>query len=99
MLKLLMNWDIKSGQEASHFEFAVQELAPALAKMGLHLTEAWYTIYGEGPQILVGGVADDLETMQRILEGDEWQSLHEKLLNFVTNYSHKIVRASNRFQM
>jgi hypothetical protein len=99
MFKLLMNWDIKRGQEASYFEFAVQELAPSLAKMGLHLTEAWYTVYGEGPQILVGGVTDDLETMQQILESDEWQSLHEKLLDFVVNYSHKIVRASNRFQM
>ena len=99
MLKLLMNWDIKPGQEASYFEFAVQELAPSLAEIGLRLTEAWYTVYGEGPQILVGGVADDLETMRGILESDEWLSLHEKLLSFVTNYSHKIVRASNRFQM
>ena len=70
-----------------------------MMQMGLHLTEAWYTVYGEGPQILVGGVADDLETMERILESDEWQSLREKLLQFVTNYSHKIVQASNRFQM
>jgi hypothetical protein len=99
VIKLLMNWDIKPGQEAAYFEFAVQELTPSMAQMGLHLTEAWYTIYGKGPQILFGGVTDDLEAMQKILESDEWQSLHKKLLRFVTNYSHKIVRASNRFQM
>jgi len=99
LIKLLMSWDIKPGQEAAYFEFQVQEWAPSMMQMGLHLTEAWYTVYGEGPQILVGGVADDLETMERILESDEWQSLREKLLQFVTNYSYKIVRASNRFQM
>ncbi len=99
MMKLLMSWDIKSGQEAAYFEFAVQELAPSMTQLGLHLTDAWYTVYGEGPQILLGGVTDDLKTMQKILEGDEWQSLHEKLLRFVSNYSYKIVPASNRFQM
>jgi len=99
MLKLLMSWDIKPGQEAAYFEFAVQELAPAMAKMNLHLGEAWYTVYGEGPQILIVGVADNVETMKRILQSGEWRALHKKLLQFVDNYSHKIVRASNRFQM
>jgi hypothetical protein len=99
MMKLLMSWDIKPGQEAAYFEFAVQELAPSMTQMGLHLTDAWYTVYGEGPQILLGSVTDDFQTMQKILEGDEWQSLHEKLLRFVNNYSYKIVQASNRFQM
>ena len=99
MFKLLMSWDIKPGQEAAYFEFAVQELAPAMQKIDLHLGEAWYTVYGEGPQILIVGVASDLESMKQILQSDEWLSLHEKLLQFVDNYSHKIVRATNRFQM
>jgi len=99
MMKLLMSWDIKPGQEEAYFQFQVQELAPSMMQMGLQLTEAWYKVYGEGPRMLFGGVTDDLETMKEVLESDEWQSLHEKLLRFVTNYSHKVVRASNRFQM
>jgi hypothetical protein len=99
MIKLLMSWDIKPSQEHAYFEFQVQELAPALAQMGLQLTEAWYTVYGDGPKILFGGVADDMETLQKILAGEEWQSLQEKLLGFVTNYSHKVVPFKRRFQM
>ena len=99
MIKLLMSWDIKPGQEQAYFEFAVQEMAPSMTQAGLQLTEAWYTIYGEGSQILVGGVTDDLETMKKILKGEDWQALHEKLMRYVTNYSHKVVQASERFQM
>jgi len=99
MIKLLMSWDIKPGHEHAYFEFAVQELAPSMTKIGLHLTDAWYTVYGQGPQILVGGVTEDLESMQGILEGDEWQELREKLMKYVTNYSHKVVPAKSRFQM
>ncbi len=99
MIKLLMNWDIKPGQEEAYFQFQVQELAPSMMEMGLHLTEAWYTVYGEGPRMLFGGVTDDLEAMKTLLQSEEWQSLQEKLMRFVVNYSQKIVRASNRFQM
>lgn len=99
MIKLLMNWDIKPGQEHAYFEFQVQELAPSMAQMGLHLSEAWYTVYGKGPRILFASVTEDLESLQKILDSEEWKSLHERLLSFVTNYSHKVVAASSRFQM
>ncbi len=99
MMKLLMSWDIKPGQEASYFEFIVREFAPGIMKMGIQPTEAWYTVYGEGPQILTGGVTEDMETMMAILESDEWHELYQKLLTYVTNYRHKIVPAAGRFQL
>ena len=99
MVKLLMSWNIKEGMEQSYFEFIVREFAPGLMRLGIQPTEAWYTVYGEGPRMLTGGVVDKLETMLRILESEEWKKLHGKLLEYVTDYNHKIVRASSRFQL
>ncbi|OQA43340.1 MAG: hypothetical protein BWY52_01889 [Chloroflexi bacterium ADurb.Bin325] len=99
MVKLLLKWDIKSGQEQPYFEFIMQEFAPGLMRLGLQPTEAWYTVYGQGPQILTGAVTDDLETMKQILDGDEWRELREKLLTFVANFSYKVIQASGRFQL
>ncbi|WP_423223930.1 hypothetical protein [Candidatus Amarolinea aalborgensis] len=99
MIKLLMSWDIKMGREQPYFEFIVREFAPGLMRLGIQPTEAWYTIYGKGPQILTGGVTDDLDTMQHILNSQDWQRLHSKLLNYVTNYQQKVVEASGRFQL
>lgn len=99
MVKLLMNWDIQPGHEQPYFEFVMQEFAPGLMRLGLQPTEAWYTIHGKGPQILTGVVTDDLETMRKILNSDEWHDLHERLMTHVTNYSQKIVQASGRFQL
>lgn len=99
MVKLLMKWDIKSGHEQPYFEFVMQEFAPGLMRLGLQPTEAWYTIYGQGPQILTGVVTEDLETMRKILAGDEWQQLRDRLLAHVTNFSYKIIQASGRFQL
>ena len=99
MVKLLMKWDIKSGHEQPYFEFVMQEFAPGLMRLGLQPTEAWYTAYGQGPQILTGLVTEDLATMHRILESDDWHTLFERLLVHVTNYSQKIIPASGRFQL
>jgi hypothetical protein len=99
MVKLLMSWDIKPGSESDYFEFVVREFAPGIMKMGVQPTEAWYTVFGDGPQILTGAVAEDLETMQEILASEDWQKLKGKLFEYVTNFDFKIVRATGRFQL
>jgi len=99
MVKLLMSWDIKSGREQPYFEFIVQEFAPGLMRLGLQPTEAWYCVYGEGPQMLSGAVTEDLETMHKILASDDWRQLHDRLLDFVSNFGQKVVLASGRFQL
>jgi hypothetical protein len=99
MVKLLMSWDIKPGTESDYFEFIVREFAPGMMKLGMQPTEAWYTVFGDGPQILQGSIAEDLPTMQSILASEEWQKLQNKLFDYVTNFNSKIVRATTRFQL
>jgi hypothetical protein len=99
MVKLLMEWNIKSGQEQAYFEFVVQEFAPGLTRLGLQPTEAWYTVYGNGPQILTGVVASDLETMQRILRSEEWGQLRDRMMQYVGNFTQKVIQAGGRFQL
>jgi hypothetical protein len=98
-VKLLMTWDIRPDKEAEYFEFVMRELAPGLMRLGMQPTEAWYTAYGEGPQILTGAVAEDLDVMRGALNSDEWRELKEKLLSLVDNYEQKVVPAATRFQL
>ena len=99
MIKLLMTWDIRPGKESEYFEFVVQEFAPKLVKLGVQPTEAWYTVYGEAPQILTGAVTEDPKTMDAILGGDEWKALRDKLLTYVNNFNYKVVTATGNFQL
>jgi hypothetical protein len=99
MLKLLMTWDIKPGRESEYVEFLMREFAPAMLEANLQPTDAWYTIYGEGPQVLAAGVTDSLASMHEILASKRWQELETKLLTFVDNYKRRIVEATGGFQM
>jgi hypothetical protein len=94
-----MSWDILPGQEQTYFEFAMQTFAPGLIAMGWQPTEAWYTLYGDAPQILTAGVADNVEKMREILESEQWEELRTSLLEYVTNFQYKVVPATGRFQM
>lgn len=98
-VKLLMSWDIRPGLESEYFEFLVREFAPGIMRLGLQPTEAWYTVYGNCPQILAGGMTEDLPTMHKILDSAEWQELQDKLLAYVQNFQQKIVTATGRFQL
>lgn len=99
MVKLLMSWDIQDGRDAEYFEFVVREWVPGITKLGLQPTEAWFTIHGDCPQVLTGGIADDLDSMNKIVSSSEWERLHGRLSDYVTNYRQKIVRATGTLQL
>jgi hypothetical protein len=99
VIKLLMSWDIKAGKEAEYMEFVTREFTPELMKLGIQPTEAWYTVVGNGPQVVAGGITKDRDTMITILESEEWEGLESKLLDYVSNYNYKVVRATGQFQL
>jgi hypothetical protein len=96
-VKLLMNWDIKPGRDQEYFEFIVREWVPGTTSLGLKPSGAWFTLYSreETPQIMTEVVAKDLDTMRQILGTEDWSDLHDKLLEYVSNYHQKIVRITN----
>ncbi len=98
-VKLLMTWDILPGREQEYFEFVVREFVPGMQRLGIQPTEAWYTTYGDRPQILTGGVTEDLKQMEEALSTDDWEELRESLMEYVTNFEWKVVKASGGFQM
>ncbi|HEC35234.1 MAG TPA: hypothetical protein ENI39_01720 [Anaerolineae bacterium] len=99
MVKLLMGWNIIPGQESEYFNFVVQEFEPALSELGLRTTDVWYTLYGDWPQIVTGTIAGSLGAMQQVLASKRWQSLKERLLQFVTDYQQKIIHADGGYQL
>ncbi len=98
-LKILMSWDILPGREQEYFEFVVREFIPGIQRMGLEPTDAWFTMYGNHPQIIAGAEVPNKQTLDTILQSNEWLALTERLLNFVTDFSYKVIPARKGFQM
>lgn len=97
-VKLIMSWDITPNREREYFEFVVREFIPGVQHLGLELTDAWATAYGNQPQIMVGAVSHSRAQIKQVLRSEDWQSLNNKLMDYVLNYNQKIVEASGGFQ-
>ncbi|HEX9617891.1 MAG TPA: hypothetical protein VGA03_10785 [Anaerolineales bacterium] len=98
-VKLLMSWDILPGREQEYFEFVVREFIPGIQRLGLEPTDAWFTMYGNQPQIVAGVMVTDKKSLEGVLQSDEWTGLTDQLMNFVTEFNYKIVPARKGFQM
>lgn len=101
LVKILMKWDIKPGLDQEYFEFVMREWVPNTTKLGLTPIEAWYSVYTNSdiPKIMAGAIADDEQSMRDIITSDDWADLQDKLMEYVENYSHKIVRVTGDYQL
>lgn|SRR5512143_2031128 len=97
-VKLIMTWDIAPERDQEYFEFVVREFIPGVQRLGLELKDAWATVYGDRPQILVGAVMPSAAKARQVLRSPEWKNLYAQLQEYVINYSEKIVEAKGGFQ-
>lgn len=97
-VKLIMTWDILPEHEQEYFEFVVREFIPGVQHLGLDLQDAWATVYGEQPQILVGATFPPTIQPNTILNSPEWISLHNQLMDYIENYTQKLVNPQSGFQ-
>jgi len=98
-VKLLMTWDILQGREQDYFEFVVRDFIPAIQRMGMEPSDAWFTMYGDQPQILAAVQANSVNTLQQVINSSDWQELNQRLLDYVENFEYKVVQARSGFQM
>ncbi|HOJ01448.1 MAG TPA: hypothetical protein PLL88_07500 [Anaerolineaceae bacterium] len=96
--KIILTWDVTPQYEQKYFEFLVREFLPGMQKLRFQLTDAWVTVYGNRPQILVGAVMTSVEEIRTVLDSAEWFTLTGKLKEYVINFKQKITVANGGFQ-
>lgn len=96
MVKVLLSYDMQEGREEECQRYVMQTLAPGLSRLGLRITDAWYTLWGDAPQILGGGVVESLEQANEILNSSDWDELIEGLDPFVENFEVRVVSANGK---
>lgn len=96
--KVLLTYDIIPETQESYYQFMLGEMVPTVQKMGLGMAEAWHTAVGNYPLRLVAFVGETRESVDSVLESEQWEELETRLQQYVTNYTRRIVPFRNRFQ-
>lgn len=98
-VKLLMTWDILPGKEQEYFEFVVRDFIPGLQRLGMEPSDAWYTVFGQQPQIMTAAQLPDLIAVKAVLKSGDWRGIVQQLLDYVEHFEYKVVAARNGFQI
>jgi hypothetical protein len=97
--KLLLTWNIRSQTQMEHFQ-RLREFVNKLPLLGLELKDAWWTRYGESPDILLGIAAQGSETdlLETAVTSEEWRKMLGELKEYISGYKQRIVAESEHFQ-
>ena len=98
-VKLILTWDILPGKEQEYFEFVVRDFIPGMQQMGMEPSDAWFTMYGDQPQIMAAAQMSDISSLESALNSNDWEGLTERLLDYVENFNFKVVEARSGFQL
>ena len=97
-MKLILNYNIRPDVARDYYEFIMGQYVPIMQQMGLEMREAWHTAYGDYPNRQIGFVTRDRDTMTAVIYGDDWESLNDQLLEYVDEFSYKVVPFKPTFQ-
>ena len=98
-VKILLTWDILPNLEQEYFAFVIGDFLPEIKELGIRTEDAWYTIYGDQPQIMIAAKTQSQASLNIVMASKEWQLLLENLLRFVENFSYKVIPAKTGFQL
>lgn len=96
--KLLLAYDVRQEHMQEYYRFMLGRYVPVMQAMGLEMSEAWHTAYGDFPDRLIGFVARDRQTVDELFVNDSWHSLNQELQRLVTNFDYKLVPYREGFQ-
>ena len=74
--KLILTYDVQQDMQDTYLQFMLGELVPAVQSLGLQMTGAWHTAYGQYPIRLIEFIGEDQAAIATVLErrcGTRWR--------------------------
>ena len=96
--KMIVAYDVRPSLQDEYYQFVLTEFVPALQDLGIYMTEAWHTAYGDYPMRMLSFVAEEYQILDDLLSSTDWVDLEEELQSFVRNYSMRVIKYHPGFQ-
>ncbi len=97
--KLLLSYEVNSESLQEYYQFVMTRYIPTMQSLGLQMSEAWHTAYGDAPNRLIGFVTDNQENMLDLLQDDDWLALNDQLEQYVSEFTYKMIPYRGGFQI
>ncbi len=98
-MKLLLSYEVNPESLQEYYQFVMTRYVPTMQSLGLQMSEAWHTAYGDAPNRMIGFVTDNQENMLGLLQDDDWLALNAQLEQYVSEFSFKMIPYRSGFQI
>jgi hypothetical protein len=98
-LKLLISYNVDLEDSQEYYRFVLGKYIPAMQSMGLEMSEAWHTAFGEYPNRLIGFVSRDSHFLRELMVGEVWDELTDELQDHVSELEFKVIPYKIGFQI
>ena len=96
--KLILTYDIRPEMQQDYFKFMIGRYVPVVQSMGLEMTDAYHTAFGDHPHRLIVFVAPSRTVLDDLLASDTWSAVNEQLTDFIVDLRIKKVPFKEAFQ-
>src|SRR5262245_18327358 len=93
--KLILTYDVEAELQDTYLQFMLGEMVPAVESLGLQMSGAWHTAYGQYPVRLIEFLGQDQAAINAVQDSPTWSTMEGRLMRYVRNYNKKIVRLRN----
>ncbi len=97
--KMLLMYTIRPETSDGYYRYVLGEFVPALQEKGVYMHMAWQIAYGDYPDRRIEFVTESRDSLKKLLQSDEWLDMEARLKSYTTDYSRKILRFTQRFQL
>ena len=95
-VKFNQYWTIDFERSDEYEKFIIRKYIPALNKLGIHIVAGWTVLIGGYSDIILEGVANDLELVERALRAHKYSELNDELQNYIKNFKTKVLVSTGR---
>ena len=90
---MILTYDVKQGVHERYYRWVTNNFLPALQSRKIYMQHAWHVVgVHQQPTRQVEFITEELDTIRRLLEDPEWETLETRLKQYTTNYNLRVTR-------
>jgi hypothetical protein len=95
----LIAYDILADSQEAYYRFVTTEFVPTLRNLDVYILDVQHVVWGKYPIRQMEFVAESVEIMQIALNDPKFKELEKRLRDFTQNYSRRVIRYHEGFQI
>lgn len=90
-VKFNQYWTVDFDKTKEYEKFVIRKYIPGMNKLGIHIVAGWTVLIGGFSEIVLEGVSNDLELLEKALRAKKFRQLNDELQDYIKQYFTKVL--------